>query len=351
MENETASASASSASASASAKMEHDNQQLPKTKGPSSFERKFKEWFGKNYMKTLAVPIILFILACFSFGYHYKTTGSFVDKDIDFSGGTIVTLNWNHAWGSPDTDTTEAEVSAALGSGVSVRELKEYTGGATIAVVAESSSDVNSSQLIDAMTASILKKLPEGVSISPDEYSTRFVKPVLGNAFFSGAMWQIACAFLLLGIVVFFVFRNTLLSVLTISCVFLNVFEAFAFINILGMKLSLGTFTALLGIIAYSVDDNVLIATKLLKQKKREAVDNAYDGMRTSFMIWVSFVAALSVLYIVSSVPMIREIALLFMLGESADILNTWFQNTPLLMWYVERQEKKAMQLKASIKA
>lgn len=314
-----------------------------KKKSKGKFETWFKTWFDKHYMKTLAVPIILFLIACFSFGYHYKTTGDWFDRGIEFGGGTIVTLDWNPAWGSVQNPRAlEQELSTNLGIEVSVQELREYTGGATMALVVESGSEFNSSQLTGAVTEAVEKTLPSGATIMEEDYSVRYVKPALGSAFFSSAMKQIAIAFVLLGIVVFFVFKSPMVSVITLSCAFLNLFEAFALINILGLKLSSGTFTALLGIIAYSVDDNVLIATKLLKNKNKKPIDNAYEGVKTSAMIATAFIVALLVLYLMSSVPIIRDIAFVLMFGEIVDLLNTWFQNLPLLMWYVKDKEKKA---------
>src|SRR3989344_6962727 len=56
-----------------------------------------EDWYKKNYMKLLFIPLIAFVIAIAVIGVHYNTYGDFIKKDITLAGGTSVTIETEQA--------------------------------------------------------------------------------------------------------------------------------------------------------------------------------------------------------------------------------------------------------------
>jgi len=122
--------------------------------------------------------------------------------------------------------------------------------------------------------------------------------------------------------------------------------------DVFGVLLSLGTVAALLMLIGYSVDTDILLTTRLLK-RKGELNDKIRDAMKTGMTMTLTTLAALIALFIVSSgtvmsfirIDIIRDISVVLIFGLFADIVNTWMTNVGILRWYIEKgaaKEKRA---------
>ena len=53
---------------------------------------KFWEFYDKRYKQLLIIPILLIVLALGQLAFQYTTTGSFVNKGVDLSGGTGIDI-------------------------------------------------------------------------------------------------------------------------------------------------------------------------------------------------------------------------------------------------------------------
>lgn len=70
-----------------------------------------------------------------------------------------------------------------------------------------------------------------------------------------------------MAIVVFIVFRQVVVSLLVVLCALADILTAAASMNLTGVQLSLGTVAALLMLIGYSVDTDILLTMRVLKRK------------------------------------------------------------------------------------
>jgi len=119
--------------------------------------------------------------------------------------------------------------------------------------------------------------------------------------------------------------------------------------DVFGIVLSLGTVAALLMLIGYSVDTDILLTTRLLK-RKGELGDKIKDAMKTGMTMTLTTLAALTALFAVSSgsylvstftrIDIIRDISIVLIFGLIADIINTWMTNVGILKWYLEKEGK-----------
>jgi len=121
--------------------------------------------------------------------------------------------------------------------------------------------------------------------------------------------------------------------------------------DIIGLELSLGTVAALLMLIGYSVDSNILLTTNLLR-KKGDLNEKVRNAMKTGITMTFTTISAIFAMFLVSSsihlfsshfapIPMLRDISLVLLFGLTMDLLNTWLFNAGVLRWYMEKKERK----------
>jgi preprotein translocase subunit SecF len=109
-----------------------------------------------------------------------------------------------------------------------------------------------------------------------------------------------------------------------------------ALMNIFGIKLSLGTVAALLMLIGYSVDSDILLNNHVLRRSGSfwESVERA---MNTGVTMTVTSIAAMAVMTVVSwvfGIQLMTDIGIVLVMGLTTDLMNTYMMNVSLLRWY-----------------
>jgi preprotein translocase subunit SecF len=110
--------------------------------------------------------------------------------------------------------------------------------------------------------------------------------------------------------------------------------------TLFGITLTLGTTAALLMLIGYSVDSDVLLTMRVLK-RRGVLHDKLQGAFRTGIIMTTTTIAAVAAMLIVTTimnVPVIRDIAAVLLIGLFVDIYNTWITNAAILRRYVEKK-------------
>lgn len=265
----------------------------------------------------MIIPIILIIV--FS-GFLLYQSNVGLKLDIDLAGGTQITAD------SPQTVNT-AEVEDLLSEyDANVRTTYGITGHSMIITA---SADVDGEDVINTLKEN-------GYTIT--DYSIQIISPVLGASFFKQARIALTLAFVFMAIVIFFTFKAPILSVYTAMCPAFDIIETLAVTQLLGIDLSLASFAALLMIVGYSVDDDVMLASRVLKRGDVEMEQRFKASFKTSLTTstatWVSLIAML----LLSLSPIITQIAVVLLIGLAFDFVNTWLLNANLLRLHVKKK-------------
>ena len=110
----------------------------------------------------------------------------------------------------------------------------------------------------------------------------------------------------------------------------------YALMNVFGIDLTLGAVAALLMLIGYSVDSDILLNNHILR-RRGGFYESTYRAMRTGVTMTLTSLAAMIVMTIVATmlgIPLLPDIALILVFGLSADLMNTYLMNVSLLRWY-----------------
>jgi preprotein translocase subunit SecF len=170
------------------------------------------------------------------------------------------------------------------------------------------------------------------------------VGPALGSSFLQQAGFVLLFSFIFMAATIFFIFKVPIPSLFIVLNVIADLTETLVFSQILGIKLSLAAFASLLLLIGYSVDDNILMATRVLRESEKKERD--YDAIvKRSFKTGITMVGttvvALFALFIISTSVVIDTIASVLIIGLFLDLMNSWVLNVGFMMWYVNRKERK----------
>jgi preprotein translocase subunit SecF len=281
------------------------------------------DFFGsKNaYKKAMLITIGLFLFSAAILANSYVQKGEFFARSIELRGGTIVTVNTNSAI---NANTISSNLSKEFGE-VSISIFSGF-GGSGFQVT--SGSETNTSLL--------LQRVRE-MGIDVKSYSTATMGPALSESFWFQAQLAIILALVMMGIVVFAVFRVPAPSAMVIICAIADLIETIAFMQVFGIQLSLAGLAALLMLIGYSVDSDILLTNRLLRNTG-EMKEKTKGAIKTGLTMSLTTVGALTALLLTGISPVLSQIASILLIGMFLDMVNTWIQNYGLLRWYMEKK-------------
>ena len=150
------------------------------------------------------------------------------------------------------------------------------------------------------------------------------------------ALGGVAVAFAGMSALVFVMFRTFVPSIAVVVSAFSDIVIPVALMNLLGIELSLGTVAALLMIIGYSVDSDILLNNHVLR-RSGEFYESVRRAMRTGVTMTLTSLVAMIVMTIVATffgIGLLAAIGTVLAFGLATDLMNTYMLNLSLLRWY-----------------
>jgi preprotein translocase subunit SecF len=273
------------------------------------------ETLMESYKPLIAVPIIITIIAL----AILATNG--LNESVDLKGGTITTLQLQK---SISQDELKSMIENGLNtSDVTVNSFSNNQATVTIGTEADANTFTN---LMNG-TATIL--------------SYRSVGAVLSSAALTQIIYTLIFAFLFMSVTVFIVFRNFVPSMAVILAALSDIIIAAGGMSLFGIPLSLASVGALLLLIGYSVDTDILLTTRVLKRREGTITERAINAMKTGFTMAAAAIGSMVALYVIvlffiPSAATLQNIAEVLMIGLAADVIATWLMNLGILRWYME---------------
>lgn len=289
--------------------------------------KKFKYDINKyDPKKMVAIPFAFFVAAAVIVLSMFLVTGMPITPGIDFAGGTAVTIH---------TDDTKEEVKAYF-AGYDLKSIDEGISGGYYLKFGPMDNNA-----MMAFNDYILAGYPDA---GIDQIGANF-----GATLQSQAIIAIIFAFIGMAVVVFVAFRKLLPALTVVFAGVADITITAAMMNIFGIELSLATTAALLMLIGYSVDSNILLTTKVLKRQGN--LDERMEGaFHTGFIMTSTTFCAILAMFIVAligNVPTIYTIAAVLLIGLVSDLVFTWAFNAGVLRWYESKQDKQGDKKKA----
>ncbi|HJJ98759.1 MAG TPA: protein translocase subunit SecF [Methanocorpusculum sp.] len=270
--------------------------------------------------RMMFIPLLIFLVAAAIVGLTFANIGMPVTPGIDFAGGTAVTIH--------TTDTKDQ--IAAFYTGYHLTSINEGPGSAGYYI---KFGPMRSDEETNEFNNKTLAKYPDA---SFDQIDANF-----GAALQSQAMFSLLFAFIGMAIIVFIAFRKLIPAATVVFAGIADITITAGVMNVLGIELSLATTAALLMLIGYSVDSNILLTSKVLK-RQGELADKMAGAFHTGFIMTTTTLAALVAMLIVAligHVPTLYNISAVLVIGLVCDMIFTWVFNAGVLRLYIEEKE------------
>ncbi len=294
--------------------------------GQSFTGQESKAWYDKHYKLLLLIPFLILLGSVLILLHHKSTTGSFLELGIQLKGGSSLIVK-----PLQDSSITALKLETDLQKAFPdqdfiVRKLSKTTGSElSVETTAINSDLVNVKQFLTSKGFKIL--------------SSNTISPSLGTGFAKQAVKAVIIAFLLMAIVVFFYFRVLVPSLAVVLAAFSDIVTTLALTTIFDIKINTASVAAVLMLIGYSVDTDILLSTRILKEKHLSVNKRILTALKTGLTMSFTTIAAVIVALIATTSPVIKDVMSVLLIGLIVDLINTWIQNAGILKWYVESKK------------
>jgi preprotein translocase subunit SecF len=285
------------------------------------FDRVYEE-----YDRYLVVPIVMFLAAVAVLGFNYVSTGEMLNMGTDFSGGSEVQVAIEGGF-----QASEVEDAFAAAGRPQADTLTQTTGNQTLAIVQLPPPTIEEEEAMNIL---------EDAGYEAEIVGLRTLSASVSQQFFLQAQIAFLLAFTTMSIVIFVAFKDLTPSLAVILAAFGDIVFAAGGMALLGIPLTLGSLAALLMLIGYSVDTDIVLSTRILRRSRGELKERVWSSVKTGTTMSMGGVAGFTLLYIISYAMVgpseLSNIAAVMVIGLLADMPFTWLGNVIILKKYVE---------------
>ncbi len=273
------------------------------------------ERFLESSKPLIAIPVVITLIAL----VLIATVG--LNQGIELKGGTVVVID--------------------LEKSISENELQSIISSAAPNQIVDIKSIKNNQATVDITGDTDVVKISSTLEGTGTITSYRSVGPILSSESMTQVYYALAFAFIFMSITVFIIFRDIIPSLAVIFAALSDIIIAVGGMSLFGIPLSVASVGALLMLIGYSVDTDILLTTRVLKRKEGTITERATDALKTGLTMAITSISSMVALFLVvyffiPAAQTLADIAAVLIIGLVADVLTTWLMNLGILRWYLE---------------
>jgi preprotein translocase subunit SecF len=243
---------------------------------------------------------------------------------IDLKGGTLITI-----YSPLEKEQLAAALAPRFGQDLSIDTISDISGVIGYTVQLDAFLTVEEKEGIqDSIIA---------MGVAKDAVSIRDAQASISSKTLKEGVKAMLFALLFMAVVVFIRFRTFVPSFAVVISAFSDIVITLAVMIVLGIPLTAGSLVALLLLIGYSVDTDILLTTRVLVRKVGSFEERLLRAMKTGLTMASTTLLAIGILYVASTSVVLKEIAIVILIGLLVDLMNTWIQNARILQWHLER--------------
>lgn len=290
--------------------------------------RFIKNLYEKHYKKFFLAPAIVILFTIIALIAFYNAHGDIMDKDVSLKGGISATITTEKLM---DVEALQAKLEQQFGD-AEVRQLTEFGTERQTGLLAEITETDER-----AFQQTLEKEL--GFPLTEENFSIEVVGSSLGASFYRQMIWALFISFVLIAIVVFIAFRSFVPAVATVCSILIDMMATLAIVNLLGVKISTAGIAAFLLLIGYSVDSDMLLATRVIKRQEGALMDRVLSAIVTGLTMTIAAIAAVFVGYMITSSVVLKEMFLILAVGLCVDVIVTYMMNAPITIIKMKQKE------------
>ncbi|MBA2868047.1 protein translocase subunit SecF [Methanococcus maripaludis] len=276
-----------------------------------------------NYKVLTIIPIILALLSL------TLVSVNGLKESIDVSGGTEISIL---APANTDLSVLKEQLPD------SEVKISESSIGTFVVIKSGLETDVDS-------VRAVVKEFFNVEDLSELSYTEKQIGSVLSSKFWEEGMKAVGFAFIFMAIVVYAIFRTPVPSGAVILAAASDMAIAVGGMSLFNIPISTATIAALLMLVGYSVDTDIMLTTRVLKRRSGTLDERIAGAMKTGITMSLTTIFAMAVLYlvvtfVVPAADVLANIAAVLLIGLIGDLMLTWMTNAGILKYYVSEYKK-----------
>ena len=280
--------------------------------------------------QLVTIPLAVLAVALLVIAGWYVAFGAPANLGLDFTGGTELRI-------TPTAGQDQAEVRDQIDEMFAVApDQIRHVAADDVYVVTFKATKLQANDIGSGELESSVRNYGDADEPIYDVKSVDSVSANFGKDTQLLALGGIAVAFVGMSVLVFAMFRTFVPSIAVVISAFSDIVIPVAVMNLLGIEMSLGTVAALLMLIGYSVDSDILLNNHILR-RSGDFYESTYRAMQTGVTMTVTSISAMVVMTIVATIfgiGLLSAIGTVLVIGLAADLMNTYMLNLSLLRWY-----------------
>ncbi len=290
----------------------------------------FLDFYKNNYKKFLILPAVLFFLSIIFIFVAVSNDGTPIYRDVSLKGGLSAAVT---------VDTLESAQSLQI-------ELERSFAGNSFSVSDLSSEGERAGFIIDTdLEENLLMEFVSdryGIELEfSQNYSSNFISPTLSGAFFRQAVYILVISLVLMSGVIFIYFREFVPSIAVVLSAIFDLIVTVGVLNAMEFKVSIAGIGALLMILGYSIDTDILLTNRVFKERGDDYFEKTGFALKTGVLMSVTTLLAGICALIITNSDVIFEIALILVIGLVVDFISTWCMNSSVLLWWLNNKKDK----------
>jgi preprotein translocase subunit SecF len=286
---------------------------------------KILSFIENNYKKFLLLSISLFAIFIGIILFNYFKYGYIINKSITISGGYVTLINNNY-------NLTNTEIQNILNQ-MNITDYVLYSTPNIIYI--ESRDQINGTLLINLLNQYY------NISIQPSDISIQQYSSLVGDLIFNQFLFFVILAMILAAFVIFIAFRvsNTTLNI--ISTILFDIIGLLAILSITKYPIGANGFIAMLMILGFAIDNNVVLSTNMIKEKDKPFIERVKMSFRVGVLMEIIALYTLLLLYFIVPDPSVNEFAFVLSTATILDLIYYLIGNIPLYKYFEAKKEQE----------
>jgi len=271
---------------------------------------------------------MLLILSLGVLGYNYAKHGEPIQRDVELKGGIEVTIDKENL----DIKTVETALQNNGYKDYTVRELTDFSShrnlGATVKI----------GDLQEKDMAKLKEDLKNAIGFEDEQFTSSIIQAEFGAGFYKSLLIVVLFSFIMMALTVSIAFRTFIPSVAVISAALIDIVVPFAFLSLMGMKITGAGIVAFLLVIGYSIDTDVLLTTWMIKRKEGSYLTRMVNSIKTGLTMMATTTIVMIIGVVVAISPVLKQMFLIILIALITDVISTYLGNAPILIWYCKKK-------------
>ena len=266
----------------------------------------------EKYAKYFVTFNIILMLIFSSFLIYKKVNYGYIfEKDVSLEGGILI--------GIPKNINIRISDLKALEFDNSIYNLYETEN----AIYLEAKEDFNVTNFISFLNEKY------NLGISENDLIIQTFDPFFSKTIFDDFVKFLSIALILIATVIFIIMREKISSLVILLTITFDLLAVSFILALTNYEISTIAFVALLMVLGYGIDNNIVLATNILKETG-EFKDKVKSALKIGYMMELTTLIVLLIIYFIIESNVIKEFSFILSIALLFDMYFYLFGNIPL---------------------